>query len=381
MMCKEQDRRMALQVKNTGFRLALPLLLFVPGALVFSQSTSGQHPGQMPGTFKTESDLVLVSALVTNPDGELVYSLGPDQFAVTDNGVEQKVQVDDDPSHLPLALVVVVETGGSSVRVLPILSHLQTMLEEIVGDRPREIALVTFDSQPRLAHGFTPNVDDIGAEVEDLHFGDRGAAVLDALQLSMKLLQSRPSGFRRVLLMISETFDQGSQAKPDDVYQALRSTNTPVYSIAFSTTKEQVAAALSGPSPGQTRKARCLQNNPGAPPGTCRGYGALGRLLMLASRLGDDDSASPSNVPEVAATLTGGRYLPFDAGHDRKSLEAALFAIANDLPNRYLVSFRPASPAPGLHNLRIEIRDHAELHVAARTSYWVPPEAASGAHP
>ncbi len=100
------------------------------------------------------------------------------------------------------------------------------------------------------------------------------------------------------------------------------------------------------------------------------GYGALGKLLVLASRAGQDDDGSDSNVAQIAASVTGGKYLPFDAGAGRKDLEAELYTIANDLPNRYILSFRP-SLTPGLHTLQVAVKGHPELQISSRTSYWV----------
>ncbi len=334
-----------------------------------------------PPTIRTQSNLVLVPTMVTNPDGETVFSLTAGDFTLTDNGVPQSIVVDDDSNPSPISMVVAIETGGFGAPEIPNLSGVETMLEEIAGAVPHQVALVAFDSQPHLVEGFTSNLEGIGADISQFQMGDRDAAILDTLQYSVKLLQTRPVTDRRVILLISETFDHGSRAKPEEVYQLLRSTNATLYGVAFPTSKAQAHAMMTSPSPGRAKKAKCLQEHPGAPPGTCMGYGALGRAFVLASRLGQDDNGSEANVPQIAASLTGGKYLPFNAGAGRKDLESKLYTIANDLPNRYILSFRPVSPTPGLHNLRVEVKNRYGLQISSRTSYWIASDNSDQSHP
>jgi hypothetical protein len=41
------------------------------------------------------------------------------------------------------------------------------------------------------------------------------------------------------------------------------------------------------------------------------------------------------------------------------------------VPNYYVLSFRPASLTPGLHALRLEIRDRPHLALKSRSAYWI----------
>jgi VWFA-related protein len=358
---------------------ALLLAILSVGAWAQDQSVPSA-PG-VTMALRTESNLVLVPTWVTTGAGETVFSLTSQDFVLTDNGVAQKVTVDNDLNPSPLSIVVAIETGSFGSLEIPSLSGVETILESIVGEQPHEVALVTFDSQPYLVQDFTPKLEDIGTAIQEIEPGDHDAAILDTLQYSVSLLQTRPAGNRRIVLLLSETSDHGSEAKRDDVFQALRSTNVPIYSVAFSTTQAEVHNTLTTPSPGRAKKARCLQENPGAPPGTCRGYGALGRFLILASRIGQDDDGSESNVAQLAAAATGGKYLPFNAGAGRKDLETKLYSIANDLPNRYILSFHPTSPTAGLHNLQVTVKAHPDLQVASRTNYWVKDNSTTQSHP
>ncbi len=96
----------------------------------------------------------------------------------------------------------------------------------------------------------------------------------------------------------------------------------------------------------------------------------LGLAKMAAIATAD---ALQRNVPETVAHLTGGEYFKLT---DAKSLERDLGTIANHLPNRYVLSFHPQSPQPGLHVISVRVPGYSDLEVTARRSYWANPEIA-----
>jgi hypothetical protein len=83
------------------------------------------------------------------------------------------------------------------------------------------------------------------------------------------------------------------------------------------------------------------------------------------------------NIPETVAHLTGGEYFKLT---NPANLERDLTTISNHIPNRYVLSFQPQSPHPGLHAVTLSLPGYAKLQVTARTSYWadtepIPPSA------
>ena len=86
-------------------------------------------------------------------------------------------------------------------------------------------------------------------------------------------------------------------------------------------------------------------------------------MTFLAAR-----SSLRKNTAESVTELTGGEFRRF---HDAKDLRAGLFAASNDVPNYYVLSFRPTNPAPGLHVLQAVARNSSRIAVKSRTQYWV----------
>src|SRR5882762_9815055 len=104
------------------------------------------------------STLVLVPALVKTKAGEPVFMLTADQFVLTDDGIEQKVRVEEDTDSQPFALVVVVQTGGAGARQLDIYRNLGLAIESLVGGVKHRVAVAEFDTQPRVVQRFTSNL-------------------------------------------------------------------------------------------------------------------------------------------------------------------------------------------------------------------------------
>lgn len=363
--------------------LATLALLLAPAVL--AQTPAAQTPApQTPAdttpttTISVRSSLVVVPALVKTKSGQLVFTLKADDFVIKDDGVPQKLRLEEDTDSQPLALVVVVEVGGDGIRYLDAYHDLGPLLDAIVGNVPHHVALVDFDSEPELLYGFTSDTGKIVTELNRIESGDNGASVLDAMSFATNLLRKQPPQYRRAILLLSETLDQGSHIDLTAALHELSDTNTSIYALGFPSTKAEIkheASKLSSSEPGPPHG--CFSRDPNAPPHTTESRAEqnfdciaellpplhLARMVEIATR-----NSLRKNVPETCARLSGGEYFSFK---DPKTLRRGLFTISNDVPNRYVLTFRPESPHPGLHALTVELPNHADLRLDARTEYWV----------
>ena len=83
-------------------------------------------------------------------------------------------------------------------------------------------------------------------------------------------------------------------------------------------------------------------------------------------------NALRTNTAESIAQLTGGEFFHF---HNIKDLKAGLVSVSNDVPNYYVLSFRPTSLTPGLHALHLETKDRPQLVLKSRSEYWIENDA------
>src|ERR1700730_3360060 len=222
-------------------RLLLPILLLSTAAVAQNPPATPSGSNDQSYTLRTQSNIVLVPTTVQTKHGDILYALKQDQFVVEDNGVPQTIHLDEDTDSLGLSLVVVVQCSRSAGFEYTKLTGLGSMVDAIAGDAPREVAIVTYGSAPLLLGKFSNNVDAMSHALAQLEpCDDPEASTLDAVAYATKLLEARQNHYRHAILLISETRDHGSTAKPAEVVAALGRTNTVVDSVAFGPGKTEV---------------------------------------------------------------------------------------------------------------------------------------------
>ncbi len=321
--------------------------VFVARAL---SQTAQQPPPELtpPTTLRSQSTLVLIPALVKDSQGGVVYGLQAKDFLVEDDGVEQTLRLDEAPVGQPISLVVAVQRGRSAFREFPRMQGLKSILDPLFALGTARVALVEFDSQINLTRNFTADQNLISADLTNLQSGDEGAAILDAVRYSVDLLEQEPEGRLRILLLISETRDHGSIAKIDDTVAAIGQSNAVMYALAFSPALSNILDTERGTNRDEMHNGV--------------------NFLDLGYRMAQ---AMKKNVPSTIAAMTGGEYELFAT---RRKFEVRMIDFTNHLHSRYLLSFAPGSPHPGLHQIRVRLRpsvgDSGNKIVLARTSFW-----------
>jgi VWFA-related protein len=327
--CRKIARRGSLP---HAFVVPLVCVLLIGGAA--SQDT----------TLRSRANVVLVPALVKDQQGGIVYGLQLQDFIVEDDGVEQSARLDETPEGQPISLVVAIQRGRRAAYEFPRMQGLKTMLDPLFAPGTARVALVEFDSQVDLTRNFTSDDSPISADLDNLKPGDGGAAILDAIAYSIHLLKQEPDGRQRVLLLISETRDHGSKAKIEDTVAAIGQSNAVMYALAFSPGLSNVLDTGRGNNIGEMHPSPDL----------------LAPLVMTVQ-------AMRKNVPGTVASMTGGEYELFAT---RKKFEVRMNDFTNHLHSRYLLSFAPKDPHPGLHQIRVRLKNLGKDTVLARSSYW-----------
>jgi VWFA-related protein len=302
-------------------------------------------------TLHTTTTLVVVPTLVQTQGKELVFSLTADDFVLTDNGIPQKVTLEEETQR-PLSLVVLMQTGGDARGQFPSFANLDTMLGSLLGKAPNEVSIVNFDSRPEAASPFTSNVAEWRDAIDHPDDGDHGAAIFDGLAYGLELLQKRPAGNRRAILLISQEHDVGSKTSLKEIVRDVGETNTAIYSMTFSAEKTAAREAF---------------KNPHANPPLHVGESNYQAYFNLSEPLRLVLGAMSKNTSAEVATLSGGEWSSFD---NRGELAQDLGVLTNHLHNSYVLNFSPTSSEPGLHTIHVRLVHHPELIVSARSNYW-----------
>jgi hypothetical protein len=158
------------------------------------------------------------------------------------------------------------------------------------------------------------------------------------------LLETQPKEFRRVLLLISEERDHGSKhTKPVQLIRKIGESDVLVLSVSFSPALAELGHDVKDSSPDQA-------------------------TMSMVSTLVMAVKAFKKNVAKEVASLSGGEYTTFTSD---KRFEDRVMTAARDARNRYLITFSPSDPKPGLHTIRVHTAQDYGARIVARANYWL----------
>lgn len=294
-------------------------------------------------TLRITTTEVLVPTLVEKRGGGILYGLRQKDFVLEDNGVPQKIHVQEEMDTAPVALVLAVEKGGSSVLEFDKLAKMGPLLDLFLSDARSQVALMDFDSAPHLSVDFTHSGDEVNEALKRLDPGDGGAAILDTVSSAVDLLESQPKEYRRVLLLIGEERDHGSKhTKIERLISKIGASDVLVLSVSF--------------TPFTAELAHDVKDS-----GEERVTGILPALLSVVQ-------AFRKNVAKEVATMSGGEYTTFTGD---KRFQQRVVDAARHVRNRYLITFSPSVMTPGLHSIRVRTVDDYGARIVARANYWL----------
>jgi VWFA-related protein len=372
------------------FLFALLLVLvgstFFYGESASAQSSTGPitpQPGtpvqQPPSQSKIVTRVTLVNTPVTvkNSHGQMVDTLDVKDFVITDNGVPQKV-VHFDLGGDPLSIVFLVET---STRISPLLPQIQKagiVLGETVMGPDGEAAVLGFNDSVDKLQDFTTNRDAVEKTFTKLNTAASGSKLFDAMAIGVEMLSGRPlptadtPGRRRIMLILSEAHDAGSETKLGAVLRQAQLSNVTIYSVGLSTTMAELKAPPKDTTPKVTPPGTFGRPPfPGTvqtPDNQAAEYGS-GNLMALAvwavQHVKDKITAQPL---ELAATATGGEHIGTFKNH---TIENAVDEIGGELHSQYSLSYIPSGTnQTGYHEIKVTVKKEG-LKVRARPGYYI----------
>jgi VWFA-related protein len=369
---------------------ALLFLLLAASAALCAQSPAGPvtpPPGQTvqqapPGAqVRVRVALVNTPVTVTDKKGNLVDDLTAQDFRVTDNGVEQKISHFDFGGD-PLSVVVLLETSS---RIDPFLAQIRktgTLFTQVVIGADGEGAVVGFNDAVDKLQDFTKDTDAIEHSISNLQTGSAGSRLYDAMLIAVDMLSKRPqptaenAGRRRVLFVLSETVDSGSETKLGEVLRRAQLANVTIYSVGLSTVRAHLhSEPRSQPAPIAPPGINPLPPPPGTiqTPETANNEAAGADLLGLAIWAVENvNHQVKDHAMDVAAVATAGNHL---STFKDRSIENAIDQLAGELHSQYSISYTPApGSAIGYHEIKVQV-DRKNVNVRARPGYYIaPPE-------
>lgn len=206
--------------------------LLAAGLFAQGQQDTSKPVEDTGTTFRVPVEVVMAPVSVVDRDGNHVDGLGPEQFHLFDNGKEQNIHVD---VAFPLiSMVIAVEANDRVESVLPQIQKIGVMIGPIMIGDQGEASVIAFDSRIRLMQDFTSDPAKITGAIKKIHAGSSQNRMIDAVEEGVRELHGRPRNRRRVLLLVSETRDQSSEARLRETLIAAQVANVSVYTVDIS---------------------------------------------------------------------------------------------------------------------------------------------------
>jgi VWFA-related protein len=382
------SRPIAEMRKQFLVKVTLTALVCAASIAVRAQAPDGPmmpSPGlkpQPPSQIKVRTVLVNTPVTVRNEKGEMVHDLEASDFRVTDNGALQRIM------HFnlggdPISLVVVVETSSRIGPLLPQIRKTGILISQTVTGPTGEGAVVGFDSEVKTLMDFTNSPDTMEKTMSELREGSPGAKLFDAMSQAVAMLSGRPEvsetdlGKRRVMLVIGEAHDSGSEEKLGEVLRRAQLANITIYAVGISGTKADLQRKPEEKQVPKTTPDGVFGMPP--PPGTVQtpsteaANDAAGGPLAAAVALAvwtvqhAKDKVTAHQL-EIAAAATGGQHVSV---WKNRSLEKVIDEMGGELHSQYTITYAPGGEvATGYHQINVTV-DHKDLTVRARPGYFI----------
>jgi VWFA-related protein len=365
-----------LRVKRKATRLLIVLLL---AATTDAQS---QQEREQDDAIRLKTDLVTVTAGVTDRNGRAIKALKAEDFHVFEDGAKQKI-ASFAATEEPFAVMLLVDISGSTRDDISLMKRAaKSFLDELRNeDRvgvivfSREIELIARldDSRPK-AESAIDRVGVPGAENGFQFSSKTGTSFYDALQRAVEDSRFKQTEGRKAIVCMSDGVDSTSRSRYNDVALMVEKAEASAYFLELDTLEPMIEGLVKPRTdPGyinfsQSQIDRYYDERD---PDSIDRHTPRHDITPFVRR------EIASKLYEIArrdlrqlAVRTGGRVYPVSALTD---LSAIYKQVADDLRSQYSISYYPSNEAHDgrWRSIRVEVA-RPNSSVRARSGYWAP---------
>lgn len=306
-----------------------PLIITILLTSLLASSFAAQKDDQV---VKLTADLIAVDVTVTDREGNFIRDLKPQEFAIYEDGVAQKIdffEANEETSMArPLALVFALDISGS-ITPEEIVKQREATENFMKLVRPEsQFAVIAFSSEIRVLQNFTSESHKISQAFQKIKDVGGSSRIFGTIDRAVAMLSRAPRvrngrRLRRVIIIVTDGFDNISPTDQTDLIRRANDAEVTVYSIT-----------LPSYLMGMSKNQRSL-------------------TLLDVSRV----------VP-----LTGGK----DFSADSKDFVPVFKAIAEEITYSYTIAYYPPEKSRNdgrVHQLRVDVNRPGAIIRASRTSY------------
>ena len=344
-----------------------------------------------PAIFLEDIDEVTVPLSVRSRNDEYIHDMIQEDFSIYDNDVRQEI-VGFDVSFLPISMVICVQTSDRVEGILGDIRKSAYLFTELVLGEHGEAAILTFDSRVRLMQDFTNDTKKIDKALTDMRIGTSAVAMGDVTYSAIRMLLKRPDSHRKIIVLISESQNNGSRIGLGESLRTAQLYNMSIYAVRLST----LSARL---------RRKPVVRPPNIPAGVVVRPTMPGTPNTPTAQQQSAYSVTPNMIPIIIDLVRGVKNLIFDnplevladgtGGRDfsprtSSGVQESIIRIGEDIRSQYRLSYRPnnLNERGIFHRIRVEV-PYDKLRIKHRVGYFhgptpVPdgepaePDAASG---
>jgi VWFA-related protein len=341
-----------------------------------------QQEREQDDTIRLKTDLVTITAAVTDRNGHTIKSLKAEDFEIFEDGTKQKI-ASFAATKEPFTVMLLLDISGSTRDEISLMKRAAKNFLDELRDEDR-VGVIVFSREIELIARLTDSrdkaelaIDRIGSPEAENGFrfsAKTGTSFYDALQRAAEDTSFKKVEGRKAIVCMSDGVDSTSRSRYNDVAPMVERAAATAYFLELNTLEPMIEGLIKPRTdPGYINFSQSQidryydERDPDSlersvprqliSPTVCREI-ATG-LYEIARR----------DLRQFAAR-TGGRVYPVSALTD---LSAIYEQVADDLRLQYSISYYSSNEARDgrWRSIRVEVQ-RPNASVRARSGYWAP---------
>lgn len=201
--------------------------------------------GAQRGRIRVSVNLVNVLVSVLDEHNRPAPDLPRESFQIFEEGVEQKVEVFEPETQLPLDLALMIDSSLSAHKEIAFEQEAAGhFIRQVLRPGDRLAVFAVGESVTQLA-GFSDNVATLQAAVRRMPT-DAGTSIYDAILLASRSLEHRGEDRRRVMILVTDAGETTSRADFDAARKEAVRSGSLLYTIVIRPVKNESGRNTAG---------------------------------------------------------------------------------------------------------------------------------------
>jgi Ca-activated chloride channel family protein len=287
-------------------------------------SQDAQEGGSQRARIRVNVNLVNVLVSVLDEHNRPAPDLPREAFQLSEESIEQKIEVFESETQLPLDLALMIDSSLSAHKEIAFEQEAAGhFIRQVLRPGDRLAVYAVGESVTQLA-GFSDNVTTLEAAVRRMP-NDAGTSIYDAILLASRSLEHRGEDRRRVMILVTDAGETTSRADFDAARKEAVRSGSLLYTIV----------------------SRPVKNESGR------------------------NTAGEHALETITDTMGGAMFYPDSASE----LDGIFERINRELRTQYRLGYYPTPRGPANTYRNIEVRVlNGDYHVRSRKAYLTGPQ-------